>query len=70
MTCTKRTLRSKKLRWILWRAANGKCQLCGCDLEPDNWHADHVVPYCDSHRTNVHEMQALCQQCNLKKGTK
>lgn len=64
-----RTLRSKKLRWLLWQAADGKCQMCGCEL-PDDWHADHVVPWRISKTTNVHDMQALCPACNLQKGGK
>ena len=63
-----RSLRSKKLRAALWIHANGKCQICGCDLGED-WHADHIVPWCVTKRTNVHEMQALCPSCNLKKGS-
>ena len=62
-----RTLRSKKLRTMLWLAADGKCQLCGCEL-PDDWHADHVVPWSVKQETNVHDMQALCPKCNLTKG--
>jgi 5-methylcytosine-specific restriction endonuclease McrA len=64
----RRTLRSKKERALLWLAADGKCQICGCDLDPDNWHADHIVPWSKSHRTNMFEMQAVCPECNLKKG--
>jgi len=62
-----RCLRSKKLRALLWQAANGKCQLCGVDLPP-NWHVDHIEPHSVTGRTNFHEMQALCPQCNFKKG--
>ena len=64
-----RTLRSKRLRAALWIAADGKCQICGNELG-DDWHADHVVPWVISKRTNVHEMQALCPACNLFKGKK
>jgi superfamily II DNA or RNA helicase len=64
-----RFLRSKRLRGVLYRAADGKCQACGDEL-PIEWHADHVVPYAMTQRTNIHEMQALCPQCNLKKGKK
>ena len=63
-----RTLRSKKLRAALWYAANGKCQRCGRDLGK-YWHADHIIPWSKTRRTNVHEMQALCSRCNLTKGT-
>jgi 5-methylcytosine-specific restriction endonuclease McrA len=62
-----RTLRSKRLRAALWIAAQGRCQHCGRPL-PSNWHGDHVVAYSKTKRTNVHEMQALCPECNRKKG--
>lgn len=61
-----RFLRSKRLRASLWYAADGKCQLCGCDM-PSNWHADHIVQWAETHRTNVHEMQGLCPQCHYIK---
>lgn len=62
-----RFLRSKQLRNALWLAAGGKCQRCGCEL-PEDWHADHIIPWAESRQTNVHEMQALCPACNLSKG--
>lgn len=64
-----RSLRRRQPRAALYLAADGKCQLCGCQLPPD-WHADHVVPFSVSGTTNVHEMQALCPTCNFKKGAK
>ena len=66
---TGRTLRSKKLRSLLYYSQSGKCANCGCDL-PDDWHADHIIPYVVTHRTNAHEMQALCPTCNWEKGSK
>jgi hypothetical protein len=65
----KRSLTNLKLRAALWMQADGKCQSCGNELQP-GWHADHIVPWRLSNRTNVHEMQALCPNCNLKKGGK
>ena len=64
-----RTLKSRRQRKMLYRAADGLCSICRRPL-PDNWHADHIVPWKSSKRTNVHEMQALCPACNLKKSTK
>lgn len=63
-----RTLRSKKLRTALWIAAGGRCQMCGCEINK-SFHADHVVPWSITKQTNVHDMQALCRACNLKKGS-
>jgi 5-methylcytosine-specific restriction endonuclease McrA len=64
-----RTLRSKAKRALLWRAAGGLCQRCGAELG-DDWEADHIVPWSVTHRTNLHEMQALCGVCNRAKGAK
>jgi len=64
-----RTLRSKKLRAVLWNSTDGKCAICGDDLG-DDWHADHIICWKTTKVTNVHEMQPLCKSCNLKKGTK
>ncbi len=61
-----RTLRSKRLRALLWRAAGGRCQRCGGELG-DDWEADHSVPWTLTHETNVHQMQALCRACNKRK---
>jgi len=69
MSKEKRTLTSKRLRAILWLQAEGKCQICGYQLE-DGWHADHIEPYSKTKRTNLYEMQALCPTCNLKKSNK
>lgn len=63
-----RTLRSKKLRSVLWYHADGKCQICGAALDPANWHADHKVPWSVKAETNVHDMQATCPKCNQQKG--
>jgi len=54
-----RNLRSKKERSVLYRAAGGKCVMCGCELEVD-WHADHIIPWIVTRSTTTKEMQALC----------
>lgn len=63
-----RFLSQKKLRNALFLGSEGRCQSCGCEL-PRVWHADHITPFCESQNTNVHEMQALCPQCHIKKTT-
>lgn len=64
-----RTLRSKKLRQFLFERAGGKCQECQTELGQE-WHADHIIPWSVSKRTNVFEMQAVCPVCNLRKARK
>jgi 5-methylcytosine-specific restriction endonuclease McrA len=67
MNKPRRRLRSKAARYALAKASADRCALCAEPL-PDNWHADHVVPYRRRPETNVHKMQATCPRCNLKKG--
>lgn len=62
-----RRLRSRRLRATLFISAQGRCALCGDPLGPD-WHADHRIPWRQTKSTVVHDMQALCPPCNLKKG--
>jgi len=62
-----RFLRSQLQRALLWYDADGCCQYCGEAL-PDEWHADHRIPWWATHRTNVHEMVASCPSCNRRKG--
>lgn len=43
---------------------NGKCQICGVILDPNNWHEDHIIPLAlkgSNLRSNV---QATCPHCN------
>jgi len=54
-------------RVALYLAADGKCTRCGAELEP-GWHADHVDPYRNGGTTRLSNGQALCPDCNRKKG--
>lgn len=56
-------------RALLYLAAGGRCENCGAELEP-GWHADHRVPYSAGGPTDVINGQALCPDCNLKKGNR
>jgi 5-methylcytosine-specific restriction endonuclease McrA len=63
-----RTLRSAKRRALLLIEAGHHCPRCGTELTDEDFEADHEEPWSVTHRTNVHEMQALCRRCNRKKG--
>jgi hypothetical protein len=56
-------------RAALYLAADGRCQRCGAPLEP-GWHADHVQPWSLDGPTDVVNGQALCPDCNLRKGSR
>ena len=54
-------------RMALYLHADGRCENCGVELG-DGWHADHIVPWSMGGATDVTNGQALCPDCNLKKG--
>ncbi|MCD8486000.1 MAG: HNH endonuclease [Desertifilum sp.] len=56
---------SQKL--LLLRKAGYRCQHCGVPLTPDNFAADHRIPYSKGGATQVWNGQALCRECNLLK---
>lgn len=56
-------------REALFLAADGKCSRCGEILGP-GWHADHVRPWSQGGVTDVVNGQALCAECNLRKGAR
>lgn len=53
----------------LYYAAEGRCQMCGTALGPD-WHADHKVAWSKNGPTTTSNGQALCPDCNRRKGAK
>ena len=55
------------MRKILLIAAGNKCQKCNKILDK-SFHADHVKPFSKNGPTSINNAQALCSQCNLKKG--
>lgn len=57
---------TRRQKQELYVMANGKCVICGIDLEK-GWHADHIIPYSKDGETVLENGQALCKSCNLKK---
>lgn len=60
---------NREQKATIYQEAEGKCQRCGRDL-PKNWHADHIIPNVAGGKTNLLNAQALCPECNQKKGGK
>lgn len=63
-----RTVRSKSTRNALYQYSGGKCQWCGKQI--DRLEIDHIIPYSLTRRTDIQELQALCESCNRLKGSK
>ena len=58
-----------KQRRYLYLLAGGHCEKCGVDLTRE-FHGDHRQAFSKGGETALHNGQALCPQCNLKKGNK
>ena len=63
----KKRLFSPRQKKILKMISGNLCQNCGNKLN-GKFHADHIVPYSKGGRTILKNAQALCENCNLKKG--
>lgn len=53
-------------RLLVWVTA-GRCAICSARLT-NRFHADHRKPYSRGGKTTTDNGQALCADCNLKKG--
>lgn len=49
---------------------NGRCAHCNKVLEPRGYHIDHIIPFTRGGRTVMENLQALCPECNTKKGNR
>ena len=59
---------SLSLRYQVLKRDESKCQLCGNGLPHTILHIDHIIPFCKGGRTEIENLQTLCQECNLGKG--
>jgi superfamily II DNA or RNA helicase len=58
---------TRSQRVALYLAAGGRCQDCGRRLKV-GWHADHKLAHSRGGRTELSNGQALCADCNHRKG--
>ena len=62
---------SAEQRRILWNTADERvCTECGCKLDWNNFHADHIQPYSSGGQTKLDNAAILCAKHNVAKGKK
>ena len=59
----------KKTKKIMALASGNKCESCGKSLSI-SYHGDHIKAYSKGGKTTLDNGQALCSECNLRKGNK
>ena len=60
---------TQRQKRILKLTSGNYCQNCKKKLY-GKFHADHIIPYSKDGKTILINAQALCAECNLKKGNK
>ena len=57
-----------RLRALVLMRDGARCQLCGAEVKDGaKLHIDHVVPWSKGGETNLANLQALCEVCNIGK---
>ena len=54
-------------RTTAYERTGGRCAYCGCELDENNYHVDHMTPKSLGGKTNKHNLIAACPDCNLFK---
>jgi 5-methylcytosine-specific restriction endonuclease McrA len=57
-------------RYIVFRANNGRCAICGDELDFKHFEIDHIIPFSITHWTFLAELQPTCRKCNRAKGNR
>ncbi len=52
----------------LYLRSGGRCSICGKSLDDGVFEADHIIPHRKGGMTVITNGQALCRECNQKKG--
>lgn len=58
------------IRQDTWNLYGGACYLCGSELDPANWHEDHVTPLSRGGADTLENCRPACPPCNIRKGAK
>jgi 5-methylcytosine-specific restriction endonuclease McrA len=59
-----------KVRFEVFARDGNRCRVCGTTAEVEPLHVDHIIPISKGGRSDLHNLQTLCQTCNLGKGNR
>lgn len=66
-----RSLMTDRVRSDILRRDSYRCQMCGAtSREGAQLHVDHILPVSHGGKTTPHNLQVLCQSCNLGKSNR
>lgn len=66
-----RALMSASLRFKVLKRDNYKCKICGAsERDGVKLHIDHIIPVSKGGKTEIQNLQVLCDRCNLGKSNR
>ena len=66
-----RSKMSDSIRYDVLRRDNYKCRICGASAEDGaKLHVDHIIPVSKGGKTELNNLQTLCERCNMGKSNK
>lgn len=68
--CAKRAPLCDGAREEIFGKSDGRCHHCGTELDPANFHIDHLVAIVRGGLTHKDNLVASCPPCNLSKGAR
>jgi len=63
------TVRHKLWRIYFQEYMNGKCYVCNCDVNIENYHAGHIISVKNGGVNNIDNLKVVCSLCNLSMNT-
>ncbi len=58
------------LRYEVLKVSGGRCELCGATKNERPLHVDHIIPRNKKGKTEIENLQVLCDKCNCTKRDK
>jgi len=58
----------RAVRNMVWDRDYGRCYLCGCRVNPSDWHLEHMIPKTLGGTDDARNLAVACPGCNLQKG--
>lgn len=70
-TKIERAKMTDSLRYDILKRDNYKCRICGFGAEDGvKLHVDHIIPVSKGGKTEINNLQTLCERCNMGKSNK
>ena len=60
---------SNKMRFSIYKKDGYRCRKCGVSVRYAQLEIDHIIPIAKGGKSTYNNLQTLCHECNVRKGT-